>query len=382
MTPGRLLLFVVNDAGFFLSHRLPIALKARDEGYDVQVATAPSAATADIVRLGFAFHALPLSRSGRHVASELAAFVALFRLFRRLRPDVVHLVTIKPVIYGGIAARLTRLPAVVSAVSGLGTVFLAQGAKARIVRLLVTQLYRLAFGHHNLKVIFQNEDDRASFVDQAIVPESRTTIVPGSGVDLSEFAAPPEPAGAVVVTMTSRLLHDKGVDEFVAAAIRVRSRRPEVVFQLAGSLDPGNPTSLTAEEYQRIQAEGAVRLLGHRPDIARLLAESSIIVLPSYREGLPKSLVEAAAAGRAVVTTDVPGCRDAVLPGVTGLLVPHRDAAALASAIEELAADSERRAAMGAAGRRFAEDRFSIVSIVAQHLLIYAGLLAGSIKSS
>lgn len=372
---GPRLLFVVNDAGFFLSHRLPIAEKARQQGYDVQVATAPGKATKDIAQLGFAMHELPISRSGRHVIREIVTLAALVSLFRRVRPDIVHLVTIKPVIYGGIAARIAQVPAVVSAVSGLGTVFLARGALARLVRVVVTQLYRVAFGHPNLMVIFQNTDDRNAFVEQAIVPGGRTIVIPGSGVDLSDFPVQPEPESPVVVTMTSRLLHDKGVDEFVEAAASIRDRRPDIVFQLAGDLDPGNRTSLTREEYERIDSGGQVRLLGHRRDIAALLAKSSIVVLPSYREGLPKALVEAAAAGRAVVTTDVPGCRDAIMPGISGLLVPPGDSVALALAIESLIVDPGKRALMGMAGRQLAESTFGIDTNVKRHLAIYSTLM-------
>lgn len=374
MKPTRTLLFVVNDPAFFLSHRLPIALEARSRGYDVQIATGVGSSSNQIQALGFAFHELPLSRSGQNVVAELRTLAAIVGLFRRVRPDIVHLVTIKPVLYGGIAARLTGVPAVVGAVSGLGTVFLARGGAASLKRRIVKSLYRLAFGHPNIAVIFQNRDDQSTFLDGRIVDHHLTRIIPGSGIDLAQFAKKSEPQGPLKVTMASRLLHDKGVDEFVAAATIIKRRWPEVIFQLAGDIDPANRTSLTAEEYRQIETAGNVRLLGYQRDIAQLFAQSSIVVLPSYREGLPKVLVEAAAAGRAVVTTDVPGCRDAIIPNVSGLLVPVADAGSLALAIEELILSPEKRLAMGEAGTRLAQSTFAIESIVSQHLDIYSAL--------
>lgn len=367
--PKRLL-FVVNAPAFFLSHRLPLAVAARAAGYDVHIATADGDAVVDIERQGFVHHVLPLSRSGRNPVRELSSLVAMWRLFRALRPSLVHLVTIKPVLYGGLMARLAGVPGMVAAVSGLGTVFLSNGG----TRKLVQGLYRLALGHSNSAVIFQNADDRDALRRIGAVRSDQVRLVRGSGVALIDYPCLPEPEGLPVVTMAARLLRDKGVAEFVEAAKILHERGVSAEFRLIGSPDPGNPTSITDAELEQWKTQANVQLLGFCSDIPRQYAESNVVCLPSYREGLPKSLVEAAACGRAVVTTDVPGCRDAIIPRESGVLVPPRDAEALANAIQALLTDPERRRGMGRAGRALAEKEFAIEKIVAAHLAIYREL--------
>lgn len=377
MSAGRRLLFVVNNPAFFMSHRVPVALAAQQAGYEVHVATMDGPAVADIEALGMTHHALPMTRSGKHPLQELGTLLALIRLFRRLRPQVVHLVTIKPVLYGGIAARLTRVPGMVAAISGLGFVFLSNSLKMRLVRAVVARLYRLALGHPNSRVIFQNASDRDLLKSLGAVRDAQVVMIRGAGVDLNAYRAQPEPpAPPVVVTMVARLLRDKGVQEFVQAARLLRERGLPVTMQLVGGVDAGNPASATQNDVDAWQQEGCVRALGERSDVAALYAGSHIAVLPSYREGLPKSLIEAAACARAVVTTDVPGCRDAIEPGETGLLVPVRDAQALADAIARLAEDPALRQSMGAAGRALAEREFNIDRVARVHVEIYDALSA------
>jgi len=377
MSAGRCLLFVVNNPAFFMSHRVPVALAAQKAGYDVHVATMDGPAVADIQALGMTHHAIPMTRSGKHPLQELGTLLALVRLFRRLRPDVVHLVTIKPVLYGGIAARIARVPGMVAAISGLGFVFLSNSLKMRLVRAVVARLYRVALGHPNSRVIFQNANDRDLLKSLGAVREDQVVIIRGAGVDLDAYRPTPEPpAPPVVVTMVARLLRDKGVQEFVQAAKLLRERGVPVTMQLVGGLDAGNPTSATQADVDAWQQDGCVQALGERSDVAALYAAAHIAVLPSYREGLPKSLIEAAACGRAVVTTDVPGCRDAIEPNVTGLLVPVRDAAALADAIARLAQDATLRQAMGTAGRVLAEREFDINQVARIHVALYDALSA------
>jgi glycosyltransferase involved in cell wall biosynthesis len=336
----------------------------------------PGKASDQILAEGIIYHELPLTRSGKNPLLEFQVFIAIFKLFRKLKPAIVHLVTIKPVIYGGIAARLTDISGVVAAVSGLGFVFIAKGFKASIVRLGVKSLYRLAFGKKNLCVIFQNSSDRSSFVDAGILAANKTVLIRGSGVDMEEYPTRIEPDGRPVIIMASRLLRDKGVTEFVGAARILKQRGLDARFLLAGEPDPDNPATITAEELEMIREDKIVELLGHRKDIAELFASSNIVVLPSYREGLPRVLVEAAAAGRAVVTTDVPGCRDAIESGVTGLLVPVRDTNAIADAVQKLIEDVKLRQHMGYEGRRLAEKEFSIEKIMNAHMEIYRMLEA------
>jgi len=371
------ILFVVNSPAFFISHRLPLALAAKSAGYDVHVATMPGEAIDKIAALGLTHHELPLTRSGRNPLNELSVFIAIYKLFRRLKPSLVHLVTIKPILYGGLAARLARVPSVVAAVSGLGFVFIAKGLKASLTRIGVMLLYRMVFGKRNLYVIFQNKDDRRSFISAGALPAEKTVLIRGSGVDLVDYLPDTnKPVATPVVIMAARLLWDKGVGEYVEAARMIKQRGFDVRFLMVGDVDPDNPASVNTHELDLIRKEGCVELLGYRNDIPALFAVSSIVVLPSYREGLPKVLIEAAAAGLPVVTTNVPGCRDAIEPDTSGLLVPVRDARALADAIQRLIEDPELRQCMGKEGRRLAEKEFSIENIIQAHLEIYQRLEA------
>jgi len=372
---SRCLLLLVNDAAFFVSHRLPVALAARAAGYDVHVATAPGSGVAAIVAAGLTHHPVPLSRSGTNLFAELGTIASLWRLFRRVRPHIVHCVTIKPVLYGGLIARLTGVPAMVGAVSGLGFVFVTRGARARLGRAMIALLYRLALGHRNVTIIFQNPDDREQLLRMIGLAPARAVLIRGSGVDLTRYPAVPRVGGErPVVVMASRLLTDKGVREYRDAARTLRAAGVEAQFRLAGDVDSGNPASISTETVEAWRAEGTLDLLGFQHDVARLFADSDIVVLPSYREGLPKVLLEAAACGRAVVTTDVPGCRDAIDADVTGMLVPPRNATALAGAIHALIRDPDACRRMGEAGRRLAEREFAIESVIRAHLDIYRAL--------
>jgi glycosyltransferase involved in cell wall biosynthesis len=374
----RRLLFVVNVDWFFLSHRLPIALEAMRQGYDVHIAAGITDRLEELQSHGLQVHPLGISRSKAGLLEALTVAKQIWRVYHTVKPDVVHLVTIKPVLMGGILARLAGVPAVVAAVSGLGFVFLENGLVAALRRKLVGMLYRASFGHSNLAVIFQNSQDKATLVQLANLPESKTELIRGSGVDVSQFAAAPLPTGTPVVMLAARLLADKGVREFVQAARLLRTAGVKARFCLVGTADLHNPTSLTQAELDRYEAEGIVELWGHRTDMATTLTSAHIVVLPSYREGLPKVLIEAAACGRAVVTTDVPGCRDAIVPNVTGLLVPARDAPTLSQAITSLLNNPQRCQEMGQAGRALAEQAFDIKQVVAQHMRIYTGLIANS----
>jgi len=242
-------------------------------------------------------------------------------------------------------------------------------------RWLVGLLLRFALGHKNQRVIFQNASDREEVVRISRLNGGKAVLIPGSGVDLQRFAFTPELPGDVVVTMISRLIRDKGVMEFVGAAKLLRMRGVSAKFDLVGMPDPGNPSSVSERELEIWKSEGVVEYLGRREDIPEIMARSHLIVLPSYREGLPKTLLEAAASGRAVVTTDVPGCRDAVEPGVTAEVVPAGNILALAETIEALVRDPIRRQAMGRAGRQFVERNSSIDAVTAAHMQLYLALL-------
>jgi glycosyltransferase involved in cell wall biosynthesis len=373
----RRLLFVVNVDWFFLSHRLPVALAAMREGYEVHVATGITDRLAELESYGLTVHPLRIRRGRAGILAEWGAFFEIFQLFRAINPDLVHLVTIKPVLYGGIAARLAGTRAVVAAISGLGFVLVDRGIRARLRRLVVGGLYRLALGKTALKVIFQNANDRDYLVQLARLPSSKYAIIPGSGVDLTQFAPTPLPPGIPVIVLACRLISDKGVWEFVDAARLLRQRSVACRLCLVGAIDTDNPASLNNADLARIRAEGIVELWGQRSDMAHVIHQAHVVALPSYYgEGLPKVLIEAAACGRAIVTTDMPGCRDAILPGQSGALVPARDAVALANAFHLLITDPVRCAEMGRVGRAHAEREFDLSRVVATHLDLYLALLS------
>jgi len=378
---------VVNDAAFFLSHREPVAKAARDSGFIVVVATAAGPAVHAVVDAGYEHREIRLTRSGRNPFAEALSVVSLIRLFRSVRPDIVHLVTIKPVLYGGIAARMAGVPSVVSAISGLGTVFGSVGdSRMSVAQFAAKLLYRLSLGHRNQRVIFQNSNDRNVLTMLTRLRPDKAIMIPGSGVDLSEYKMADEAETDVpVVVMAARLLRDKGVYEFTEAARILKQDDVRVRFLLVGDPDRTNSSSVNESQLEVWREEGIVEILGFRSDIASIFAMSHIVMLPSYGEGLPKVLVEAAACGRAVVTTDIPGCREAIAPDQSGLLVPPRDARALADAIKHLIENEDLRREMGRAGRALAEQRFSIEEVIAKHLSTYEALLAdgqyGSRKS-
>lgn len=366
------ILYILNEPWFFLSHRLPIAQAAKEQGYTVHVATKAGETVSEITALGFIHHEIPLSRSGSGVLRELGSFFAIWRLLIKVKPDVVHLVTIKPVLYGGIAARFYPVKKVVAAVSGLGTLFLAQGAKAELKRKLGAGLYRIALRSKKTTVIFQNPDDKQLLIDLKAVKSEQTVVIRGSGVNLSAYQFFPEDIDSKpVVTFAARLLFDKGLAEYIEAVKLLNIKGIEASYRVVGDIDQGNLTSAQEHDIELWRAIPNLSVLGYQKDMAAVFRSSNLVVLPSYREGLPKVLIEAAACGRAVITTDVPGCRDAIEVNKTGLLVPVKNVAELANAIEQLVTNSSLRMKMGAAGRQLAEDAFSIEHVIEQHLLIY-----------
>lgn len=372
------ILILVNDLSFFVSHRLPVARAALAEGYDVTVAYGEISGidSAIVTMQGIRICCVPISRGGTNPYREIKAFCEIVRLFFKVKPDLVHLVTIKPYLYGGIAARITGVPRVVSAVAGLGGMFNRNDWRRMLFRALLFPLYRLAFGHSNQRVIVQNQDDANLLIHWGVLDPRKVCLLRGSGVNLSEFTQLCEPKGIPTICFAGRLLRDKGVHDFVSAARLLRKRGVRARFCLAGNLDPKNPTGLTERELQEVRAEGIVEVLGYQNDIPALYANSHIICLPSfYGEGLPKSLIEAAAASRVIVTTDHPGSRDSIIPNVSGLLVPVKTPEKLADALQWLIENPRERVAMGRAGRRLAEREFTIEKIVQGHLDVYRELL-------
>jgi len=374
---SRKLMFVVNSESFFISHRLPIALEAIRQGFEVHIATSLDACVNNVESMGLIVHPLNLNRRSASIFSNSRTFIQILRIFLKVRPDVVHLVTIKPVLLGGVAARFAAVPCVVAAISGLGFVFSSHGIKAAIRRCLAGCFYRLALGHKNLKVIFQNENDQACLVNLSHLSRENVSLIRGSGVDLSHYSpAPFQRSGLPVVVLAARLLADKGVREFVDAARILKNGGIAARFVLVGEPDFGNPATISDIELKQWVTEGLIEWWGHRSDIPKVFSSSHIVVLPSYYgEGLPKVLLEAAACGRPVITTDHPGCRDAVVPNLTGILVPIRDSKALSKAIGRLVNNSLLREDMGSEGRKLAEGSFDVQLVIAKHMRIYDELL-------
>ncbi len=377
---GARLLFLVNVSWFFLSHRFELAKAARNAGYDVHVATEIcSEEDARTIRAaGLTLHDVPFGRGVSRPWSDVSALLASRRIMRRLRPDIVHTVGLKPLVIGGVAGRLAHAPNFVMAITGLGHSFVGTTWFSRLRRGLVKKVLHIATEHPRSAVIFQNVEDLQAFVKEGIVPRDDARLIRGSGVDLDRFTYVPEQAGAPRVLLASRMLRTKGVPEFVAAARELKARWPEAQFLLAGDPDPGNPASLDARELADLNAEGVVRWLGHCNDLASLFREVHVVVLPTYyKEGVPKVLIEAAASGRPIVTTDTPGCNDIVRDGVNGLLVAPRDVVQLVRALERLLADASLRHRLGEQGRRLAEAEFSLDSVIASTLSIYGTLRTG-----
>jgi glycosyltransferase involved in cell wall biosynthesis len=369
------LLYVVNIPRFFVSHRLPLALAARAAGYEVHVATSSAGEEhiRHILAAGLPFHPLPLAQHGTSPLAEAKTLMALAALYRRLRPDLVHHVSIKPVLYGGIAARLAGVRAVVSAMSGLGYVFMGDDLRRRVIRAGVVPLLRWALGGHT-RMIFQNPDDLARFVALGLVPAQRAVLIRGSGVDTAVYAPAPLPEGMPVVLFAGRLMWPKGLGHFVDAARLLRGRAR---FVVAGYPEPTSPDSVPLAQLEAWQAEGVVEWWGRRDDMPAVFAASHIVCLPStYGEGVPKVLIEAASCGRPIVTTDTPGCREIVHDGVNGRLVPPGDSAALAQALVALLEDDAQRHRMGAAGRARVLAEYSLERVVAEVLTLYERLIA------
>lgn len=368
------LLFLVTEDWVFCSHRLSLARAARDAGYDVVVVTRVNRHGAVIENEGFRLYPLSLSRRSIDPLREQATLRQIIAIYRAERPDLVHHVALKPIIYGSLAARSAGVPAVVNAFTGLGYVFIAQGAKGAALRAVAGGLLKLALRRVRARTILQNDDDADSLVKAGIVRRQDIVIIRGSGVDLSLFPVTPPPAGVPLVVLTARQLWDKGVGEFVAAARRLRGEGVQARFVLVGDADVDNPAAVPEQTLLKWREAGDVEWWGHRDDVPAILASCHIVCLPSYREGLPKTLLEAAAAGRPSVTTDVPGCRDIVIHGETGLVVPARDEVALADALRQLLADAALRERYGLAARRLVESGFTQQHVAQQTLALYAEL--------
>lgn len=367
----KTLLFLVTEDWYFVSHRLALAEAAHRDGYRVVVATRVRSHGEAIRAAGAELVPLRMAREGRSPFGEFLALWEIIRLYRREKPSVAHHIAMKPIVYGSIAARIAGTPQVIHAFAGLGYAFIGQSRRRRIFSHLSAKVLRWCARSPNAVVLVQNEEDRALLVEKGIATPERTRLIRGSGVDLAAFSVSPEPPGPPIVVCPARMLREKGIVEFAAAAAVLRAEAISARFVLVGGEDPANPAHVDRQVIEGWVAEGDVEWWGHRTDMADVFANCAIVCLPSYREGLPKALLEAMASGRSIITTDAPGCREVVRPGENGLLVPVRDVAALVNALRTLLQDPVLRVQMGVAGRLRAEREFDVTSVVAETLQLY-----------
>ncbi len=370
------LLFVVTEDRFFWSHRQPVARAALQAGYEVIVAARVHSCAERIRDAGFRFIPLQLMRESYSPFKELRAIGQLRRIYRTERPDIVHHVALKPVLYGSMAALGRNEINVVNAFIGLG--YLAQSAslKARVLRFGIWRGFRYLLNRGHSRVLLQNEDDRRMVIENLHIPSEKISVIRGAGVDVKVFHPTPEPGGIPIVLLPSRMLNAKGIPEFVEAAAELKDRGIVARFVMVGDTDLRSPSAIPVKQLVDWQNSGTVEWWGHRDDMPRLFQQATVVCLPSHREGVPKALLEAAASGRAIVTTDVPGCREIVRQGINGLLVPPYEPPALADAIETLLKNPAMRAEMAKRGREIAVNEFSEEVVAAQTLSLYQSLLA------
>lgn len=370
------ILFVATEDWYFLSHRLSLASAARDAGLEVSVATAPGGLRHAIEKEGLKFFPLLLRRNSKTPMGEILSIAQMASLYKTLSPDLIHHVALKPVLYGSLAARLAASPAVVNAITGLGYTFINGGLRKHLLRKAMELGLRLTLSHRNSRVIFQNPDDQNLFIQKGIIKRPQARLIPGAGVDTTRFVPSPEPSGCPAILFPARMLWDKGVGELVQAARILRERGLGLRVLLAGRLDPCNAASVPEQQLKDWEREGLVQWLGNVADMPSLFARCHIVCLPSfYREGIPLALIEGAASGRPLVTTDTPGCREIVRHGHNGILVPVKNVPHLVEALHTLVSSAEMRQEMGQRGRELVINRFSKEIVVGKTLDIYQELL-------
>lgn len=372
------ILIVVNVDWFFVSHRLLIAKEAIKANYEVHLATQVTLKKGIIEAHGIIVHPIKISRSSINPLGVLGYCFSLSKILRAVKPSILHLVTIKPVVLGGLLARIYGVPSVIYAISGMGYLFISKSFVNHGIRKIVSLIYRFIFRHKNSLVICQNPTDLNLVLKKSKYRSDRAILIPGSGVNLDRYVSkktafdnPNEP----VVMFASRLLKDKGIFEFVQAARLVKKKFEnnlnKISFVVVGDVDSDNKASIDYHLLNEWKQAGLIQYWGYSDRIENMLQKADIFVLPSYREGMPKILQEASASSLPVITTDVPGCRDAIIQNETGLLVPARDSKALSSAIIELLHDHKKAKLLGQNGRKYAEKNFDVNLVAKKHIEIY-----------
>jgi glycosyltransferase involved in cell wall biosynthesis len=375
MDKGKIIYFITED-WVFCNHRLPLAVAAKEAGYDVAVVTNVSVHADQIQQAGIRLIPYDLKRGSVNPFQAIGLIRKLASIYKKEKPDLVHHVAIKPILYGAIAARLAGVKRVVNAITGMGYIFSSRQLKARILRPLINTAFKILLNGKNSKLIMQNDDDRMTLIRSKIVDEGKTVLIRGAGVDASEYVLSEEPTNQPpLIVLPARLLKDKGVVEFVGAAKILKERGVSARFALVGDSDYQNHAAVAESDLKAWVETGIVEWWGRKDNMPEVLAGCHIVCLPSYREGLPKALLEAASCGRPVVTTDTVGCREVVVDGVNGFLVPLRSTNELADALEKLIKDPDLRLQMGSRGREMVLEEFTIEKVVSETLAVYHGLI-------
>ena len=364
-----------NTDWYLYNFRLSLAQTIIDQGFDLLLLSPPGPYGETLRSMGMRWETIDLSRRGLNPFVEALTFLQYVKIYRRERPDLVHHFTLKPVTYGSLAAKTVGVSNVVNSITGLGYLFVNPGRRAPLIRLIALPLLWIVLRSRRGRTIFQNERDADLFESLRLVDPNGYTIIPSSGVDVERFRPSPEPEGEPIVLLAARMLWDKGVGELVEAARILRRQEIPGKVVLVGDVDIGNPATIEESQLRSWQQEGVVEWWGHQDDMPGVMARCHIVALPSYGEGVSRTLIEAAAAGRPIVASDVPGCREVVRDGWNGLLVPPKDPQALAEAIGRLLVDPGLRARMGEAGRQLAVERYSDKIINAETLRLYATVL-------
>ena len=371
------LLYLVNDLEYFLSHRFDIALAAQQNGYDVYVyyGTLRRGEPDRLINHNIKVKSFFINRRKKNLFLDFLTFSNLFLIILLLRPNIIHLISIKPYLYGGIIARLLGITGVVSSVSGLGNALSAKTTKKFTTRFFLKHVFAYAFNNKNQFIIVQNESDQQFLLKWLQINPEKIVMTNGSGVKIDNILVSAEAGKTPIISLAARLIYDKGIFEFVEVARAFTQRKIKANFWIIGEVDHGNPMSISEKDLREWAREPNVTFLGYQEDVISLYLKSSIVCLPSYYgEGMPKSLLEAAACGRPIVTTDLPGCKDTIISGTTGLLVPPRDASELGRVLELLVLNPDTRRQYGEAARLHAEKHFNIKKVIDTHLNIYQKL--------
>ena len=363
--------FLVNTDSFLVSHRLPIADKMLKSGYEVHIATEFSKYKNTFLKKGFKVHNINFNRNSINVLRSLFTFFQIFYLIFRFKPDILHLISLKPIIFGGLVSFFFPIKLLVFSITGLGSMFIENSFFHKIRSTFFTFLYRIVFLNSNLKVILQNNDDLKYLVSKAKLNKNKVVMIRGSGVNLNDFKCSKISKKFPIVLMASRLIKDKGVVEFIEAAEYLKKKNFKGKFYLVGDVDFNNPSAVSRNLISLSHKKKILRYFKYNKNIIKFIKKSTIVVLPSYREGFPKILMEAAACGRPVITTNVPGCKDAIINNKTGILVPSKNYKALANAINKLSQDRKKIQEFAFEARKYAVANFNIKDVISKHFSIY-----------